>query len=107
MYTKYINRICPPSPSSFTFLSPQLVLTLGQDLFYFLILHFFKVCIDCLRGFHISISHIYILYFNQINLFYYFLYCPAPLLFNSFQCILLNENIRSYRSYMYLCIYFF
>jgi hypothetical protein len=51
---------------------------------------FFKVHIDFSSGFHLDIAHMYILYSNQINPLYHllFLYHPASLLFNSFQCIL-------------------
>jgi hypothetical protein len=32
-----------------------------QDLFYLPVLHFLKMCIDCSRGVHFCISHMYIL----------------------------------------------
>jgi hypothetical protein len=48
---------------------------------------FLFVYIDCSRGFCCGISHMYILYFNQINFLCYTLYHPAPLLFKRFQCI--------------------
>jgi hypothetical protein len=49
----------------------------------------FSAYIDCSRGFHLGILQVYILYFNQSNLLFQFLflYCLAPLLFNSCQCI--------------------
>jgi hypothetical protein len=49
-------------PSSLT-----LVPTLGNNLFYPSFLHFFKVCIDCPRQFHLGISVMFILCFNQTN----------------------------------------
>jgi hypothetical protein len=35
---------------------------------------FFKVSIDCSRGFHLDISDMYVSYFNQINSLYYSLF---------------------------------
>jgi hypothetical protein len=66
-----------------------------QDHFTFLSFIFFCVY-RLFKGFCLGISHTYISYFNQINSHYYlfFLYCPAPLLFNSLTVlyILLSSN---------------
>jgi hypothetical protein len=52
---------------------------------------FFKMYINCSRGVGPSISGMNVLYFNQINPFYYlfFLYCPASLLINRLEYIIL------------------
>jgi hypothetical protein len=68
-----------------------------QDLFYFPGFGFFLSTYCLFKGFFHSISHMHILHFNQMNIFYYlfFLCHSAPLLFNSFQwislCYLLTQ----------------
>jgi hypothetical protein len=61
----------PSSPSRFTL--PHISHILPKSLSALLsCLSLFKVYIDCSREFHLGISHMYILYFNQI--------VPPPLL---------------------------
>jgi hypothetical protein len=85
---KVYHHISLPLPSSCAIsLPPGTIPT--QDLFYLTVLHFLK-CI-LIKGIHFGISHMYILFFNQINSLHYFhfLFHPVRLLFNSFQYIIL------------------
>jgi hypothetical protein len=80
-----LDPLCLHSPS-YCYLPP------GQGLFYLPVLHFSKcVCIGWSREFHFGISDMCMSCFNQFSTLYYFLflYCPAPQLFSSLQCIAL------------------
>jgi hypothetical protein len=54
------------------------------DLFYLPMLHLFKGILIIQWGFAMAILHMHILYFNQINLLYYYPMSSAPLLVNCF-----------------------
>jgi hypothetical protein len=65
--TKYIHHLSPSSPSTFAPLPPT-----GTHKTCFTFLPFiFEVYNDCSMGFHLGISHVYILYLSQINTLYY------------------------------------
>jgi hypothetical protein len=73
------------TPTIFTLLQPMFTLPPCTAVIpwsgpvYLPVHHLFQ-CIDCSRGFHLGISHMYVLYFNQINPNDYllFLYCFLP-----------------------------
>jgi hypothetical protein len=66
--------------------------TSRQDLFYLPILHFFKVYIDCSRGFHLGISNTYILCFDEIPPLLTFSLPPFCPIIHCVHCVILFSN---------------
>jgi hypothetical protein len=80
MYTKYIDHICPPSPSPFIFPLPTGTRPKQDPIIFYVYINWglamvFHTCIYSLIRLTLSVA--------------IFLNSPAPLLLNSFQCILL------------------
>jgi hypothetical protein len=66
LFSLYMHKVHPPyPPSPPVHLSFPFPLVINPQTF--LLLHFFKVYIDCPKGFCLGTSDMYILYFNQIN----------------------------------------
>jgi hypothetical protein len=80
-YTKLTHHIHPPTLSPFNLLPPTGTHFQTEPILPFCLSIFYKY-IDYSTGLNLGISHMYMLYFNQINLLYYllFLYCPAAII---------------------------
>jgi hypothetical protein len=86
-YKNIIHHFRSPSLSPYAFPPHTLVSIPRKDLSYLPVLQFFKLYVDSSRGFHLGISDLYVLYFNQTTPYSHITYSQRVVLLNDHICV--------------------